>query len=112
MASALANRLRIIRERGGIRSREIAELLDTTPETVSRWNSGRVEPQPDRLKRLLELEWLLDQLSSNYKPDEARLWLFSPHRMLGGKTPADKIRHGGIEEVLALVAQIVDGAYV
>ena len=59
MSGALARRLDAIKERGGIKAREVAQLLDTTPETVSRWQSGRVEPQPDRLQRLLTLEWLL-----------------------------------------------------
>ena len=111
MASALAKRLRVIRERGGIRSREIAELLNTTPETVSRWNSGRVDPQPDRMRQILELEWLLDQLAEHYDPEEARLWLFSPHRLLRGDTPAERIRARKSQDVLALIAQIVHGAY-
>lgn len=110
--SAVASRLDAIRDRGGIKGREIAQLLDTTPETVSRWNTGKTEPQPDRLQRLLTLEWLLDQLSDLYEPDEARLWLFSPHRLLDGDRPADRIQAGRVDDVLALIAQLRDGAFV
>lgn len=110
--SAVANRLDAIRDRGGIKGREIAQLLDTTPETVSRWNTGKTDPQPDRLQRLLALEWLLDQLSNLYEPDEARLWLFSPHRLLDGDRPADRIQAGRVDDVLALIAQLRDGAFV
>ena len=78
MASAVATRLDAIRDRGGIKSREVAELLDTTPQTVSRWRSGKVEPHSERLHRLLALEWLIGELAEFYPPDEARLWLFSP----------------------------------
>lgn len=113
MASAVATRLDTIGNRGGIRAREIAQLLDTTPQTVSRWRTGKVEPQPDRLQRLLTLEWLIDELREFYPaPDEARLWLFSPHRMLGGERPADRIQAGRTDDVLALIAQLRDGAYV
>ena len=112
MSAALAHRLERIRERGGIKGREIAQLMDTTPETVSRWNTGKIEPQPGRLERLLLLEWMIDELAEFFAPDEARLWLFSPHRLLGGARPADRIQEGQVDEVRALIAQLKDGAYV
>jgi len=112
MAGAVATRLNSIRERGGIKSREVAQLLDTTPQTVSRWTTGKVEPQSDRLHRLLILEWLVGELAEFYQPDEARLWLFSPHRLLGGDRPADRIQQGQIEDVQALIMQLRDGAFV
>jgi transcriptional regulator with XRE-family HTH domain len=112
MAGAVATRLDTIRTRGGIKSREVAQLLDTTPQTVSRWHTGKVEPQPDRLQRLLTLEWLISELSEFYEPDEAHLWLFAPHRLLGGERPADRIQEGKVDDVLALISQLRDGAFV
>lgn len=112
MASAVAERLNTIRERGGIRSREVAHLLDTTPQTVSRWRTGKVTPQPDGLQRLLKLEWLIGELAELYEPDQARLWLFSPHRLLAGERPADRIQRGQLDDVLALIHQLSDGALV
>ncbi len=112
MAGALASRLDSIRRQGGVRSRDIAQMLATTPQTVSRWQTGKVEPQRERLHRLLALEWLVTELAELYEPDEARLWLFSPHRLLGGERPADRIEQGKVDDVLALIAQLRDGAYV
>jgi transcriptional regulator with XRE-family HTH domain len=112
MTSPVAIRLRAIKKRAGIRSREIAQLLDTTPQTVSRWQQGHVEPQPLKLQQLLTLEWLTDQLAEFYEPAEARLWLFSPHRLLRGETPADRIAAGDADAVLALIDQLRDGAYI
>ena|ERR1700686_790437 len=111
MSTALANRIDKIKRRGAINAREVAQLLDTTPETVSRWNTGKAEPHPDRLKRLLTLEWLLEELSEFYTPDEARLWLFSHNRLLGGQRPAERIQQGALDDVLAIIAQLRDGAY-
>lgn len=111
MTSALAVRLDSIKARGGVRAREIAQLLDTTPQTVSRWQTGRAEPQPEGLQRLLALEWLVEQLADFYPPDEARLWLFSRHTQLAGRRPADLIAEGRTEEVLAIIDQLRDGAY-
>ncbi|MGH2555702.1 MAG: antitoxin Xre/MbcA/ParS toxin-binding domain-containing protein [Actinomycetota bacterium] len=112
MSKALAERLEVIGNSTGIRSREVAQLLDTTPQTVSRWRSGKVEPQPDRLRQLLHLTYLAEELAELYEPEEARLWLFSPHKLLGGDRPADRIQAGQIDDVLALIAQLKDGAYV
>jgi transcriptional regulator with XRE-family HTH domain len=112
MAPALARRLDTIKSRTGIKGRELAQLLNTTPETVSRWQTGRAEPHRERLEQLLTLEWLSDLLAEFYVPDEARLWLFSPHRLLGGDRPADRIQAGRVEDVLALIEQLKTGAFV
>lgn len=112
MSSAVAARLDAIKEHAGVRAREIAQLLDTTPQTISRWQQGHVDPQPTKLQQLLILEWLADQLSEFFPPEEARLWLFSPHRLLHGERPADFIQRGDAQAVLALIDQLRDGAYV
>lgn len=109
--TALARKLDLIQEDVGVHGREIAQLLGTTPQTVSRWRTGKAEPQRRRLDRLLTLAWLAEELSEFYSPDEARLWLFSPHRLLGGDRPADRIEEDRIDDVLALVAQLRDGSY-
>jgi transcriptional regulator with XRE-family HTH domain len=109
---ALAERIETIRERGGINSREVAQLLETTPQTVSRWQTGRSSPHPRSLDRLLKLEWIAQLLSEFYTPEEAKLWLFSPHRQLDGARPADLISEDRMDEVLALIDQLQSGAYV
>ena len=111
MSAAVAKRLSLIRERGGIKGRDVAQLLDTTPETVSRWQSGKVDPQQDRLERLLTLEWLVEELTTFYDPEEARMWLFKPHTLLEGDSPAQRLQAGRFEDVRALISQLKDGAY-
>lgn len=112
MTSAVANRLDSIKNSAGVRAREIAEMLDTTPQTVSRWQQGRVDPQPGKLHQLLTLEWIATQLAEFYEPREARLWLYSPHKLLAGRRPAELIADGDTDSVLALIDQLRDGAYV
>ena len=111
MAAAIANRLETIEKRGGIKGRDIAQLLDTTPETVSRWKTGRTDPQRDRRDRILTLEWLIGELAELYPPDEARLWLFAPHRLLDGDRPADRIQTDRVDDVLTLINQLKSGAF-
>jgi uncharacterized protein (DUF2384 family) len=111
MTSAIAARLDAITRRSRIKKREVAELLSTTPETVSRWRAGRVDPQPSHRDHLLQLDWVISELSELYDPREANIWLFSPNKLLLGKRPVDLIKERKTEDVLRVIAQLKDGAF-
>lgn len=111
MANPLSLRLDGIQNKANVSDREVSDLLNTRPETVSRWRTGRTEPQPRSLELLLRLEWLIGELSELYGPDDARLWLYSPHKLLNGDRPADRIKHEQMDDVLRLISQLKDGAY-
>ena len=57
------------------------------------------------------LAWLTEELAEFYPHGEARLWLFSPHRLLEGQRPVDRIEEGRVDEVLTLIAQLRTGSY-
>jgi transcriptional regulator with XRE-family HTH domain len=109
--TALARKLESLHEKGAIRHIDIANLLGTRPETVSRWKQGKAYPHANTEKDLLELEYIIDQLSDFYEPIEARQFLFMRQRLLGEQTPADLIKNGKIDEVVALVQRMRDGVY-
>ena len=111
MSSAVARKLDSLRSKGAMKNIEVANLLGTRPETVSRWNQGKAYPHPSTEKTLLELEYIVDQLSELYEPDEARQWIFSPQKLLAGVSPASLIRDGRIDDVLRLVSQLRDAVY-
>ena len=111
MTGAVARKLESIREKGAMKHIEVANLLGTRPETVSRWNQGRAYPHPGTEKTLLELEYIVDQLSDFYEPGEARHWIFAPQKLLEGSSPAQLIREGRIDEVMQLVNQLRDAVY-
>lgn len=112
MQTAVAKRIERLKSEGGIKSADLAELLNTTPETVSRWNTGRSSPRSDAERTILELEYIIERLREFYKdPNDARLWLFSPQKLLGGKKPADLIEAGRMDEVLAFINELSDVVY-
>lgn len=111
LQSALAARLDGIQEHADFTGREVAQLLGTSPETISRWRGGKSEPQPKLRDGLLQLEWLVSELAELYPPKEAHLWLFSPHKLLKGERPVDLISRGETDSVLQIIAQLKDGAY-
>ena len=111
MSNAIAERIESIEKFADITAREVAQLLRTTPETVSRWRGGKTEPQPKMRDNLLQLQWLVSELAELYHPGEAHLWLFSPHKQLKGERPVDLIQRGQTDRVLQIIAQLKDGAY-
>lgn len=112
MPTALAARIEEIECRAGINGKQIAELLNTTSETVSRWRNGKTQPHGATLDQLLGLLWLASELSELYRDsEEARLWLLTKNKLLDGDRPADRIRQGKMSDVLQIIAQMKDGAY-
>ena len=110
--NAISRRLDAIQKKSAMKSVDIANLLGTRPETVSRWNQGRAFPHPAKEKLLLELEYIVDQLSDFYEPLEARLWLFSRQRLLDGENPATLIQSGRGEVVMKIINQLREGVFV
>ena len=111
MTTAVARKLESLRTKGAMRNIEVANLLGTRPETVSRWNQGRAYPHANTEKTLLELEYIVDQLADFYSPNEARQWIFAPQKLLDGVSPAELIRNGRIDEVMRLVSQLREAVY-
>jgi Protein of unknown function (DUF2384) len=59
-----------------------------------------------------QFELVLGELAEFYSREEAKLWLFSPHKLLGGETAAARIQAGKSQDVFALLDQLRSGAYV
>ena len=111
MSNAIARRLEAIQAKGAMRSSDVANVLNVRPETVSRWNKGKALPHANTEKQLLELEFVIEKLADIYEPLDARLWLFSRQRLLADQVPAQLIQEGRVDDVLAAVNQLLDGAY-
>jgi transcriptional regulator with XRE-family HTH domain len=109
---SLLQRRTQIKQHSGISGRDVAQLLSTTPQTVSRWRTGQASPQPKLLERLLTLDWLVSQLSEYYSAEQAKLWLFSPHKLLDGARPSDLIAEQRTDEVLRLIDQLDSASYI
>jgi hypothetical protein len=110
--NAIARKLKMLQEKGSIRSVDVANVLQIRAETVSRWNQGKAFPQPDAERTLLDLEYVVDQLADLYEPDEARLWLFSRQKLLDGQIPAELIQQHRTVEVLNVIRQVLEGVQI
>jgi len=110
--TAIGRKLENITAKGGMRLVDIANVLGTRPETVSRWNQGKAFPQPTAERQLLELEWVVEQLADFYEPQEARLWLFSRQKLLEGQIPADLIAADKSNKALEVISKLREGVYI
>lgn len=111
MSNAIARKLDSIQRKSAMRSVDVANVVGARPETVSRWNQGKAFPRPDAQKLLLELEYIVDQLSDFYEPQDARLWMFSRQKLLGGEIPAELIQKGQGAQVIAVIDRLREGVF-
>lgn len=110
--NVVAEKLGLLKSRAAIRAVDVANMLGTTPETVSRWNQGHAYPRPVKENLLVDLEYIVERLSEFYSdPKAARAWLYSRHRYFNGLRPADLIQEGRIDEVLEAIQAMADPTY-
>src|SRR5215469_14963072 len=106
MATAVARILDDLRQRGGLQGKDIANIVGTSPPTVSRWSHGNGAPSLHTQTVIAELRYVVERLSDFYTPDETRLWLHTAHPLLGGERAIDLINTGRTEGVLAVIERL------
>ena len=111
MAAAVSRILDDLRERGGLRGADIANIVNASPPTVSRWATGKTSPPLRTQTVIAELRYVVDRLSDFYTPEETRLWLHASHPLLGHERAIDLINAGRTEDVLAVIERLDAGAY-
>lgn len=112
MVSAVARIMDDLRTRGGLQGKDIANIVDVSPATVSRWFHGQGAPTLKTQTVIAELRYVIERLSDFYGADETRLWLHARHPMLSGARAIDLINEGRTEEVLAVIERLESGAFV
>lgn len=106
--SRLVGELKVI---GGLKGRDLANMLGVSPPTVTRWSKGEADPTIDKQTAMAQLRWVAARLADFYEPDEVRLWLQSPHPQLSGLRPYDFIVDGRTAEVLEVIERLDSGVY-
>jgi len=109
--SAVAKLLDDLRERGGLKGMDVANVADVSPATVSRWTSGKAFPHPKTQLLISDLRYIVDRLAELYTPEETRIWLYSKHRLLNGERAIDLIHDGRADQVLAVIEGLDEGTY-
>ena len=111
MTSAVAKIIDDLRNRGGLKGTDVANIAAVSPATVSRWSAGKALPHPKTQLIISDLRYVVDRLSEFYSPEETRLWLYAKHRLLDGERAIDLINRGHADKVLAVVESLDEGTF-
>jgi transcriptional regulator with XRE-family HTH domain len=112
MSTAVARILDDLRSRGGLQGKDIANIVDVSTATVSRWTHGNGSPNLRTQTVIADLRYVVDRLSDFYTADETRLWLHSRHSLLNNKRAIDLLNADRTQEVLAVIERLDAGAYI
>jgi len=112
MSTAVARILDDLRSRGGLQGKDIANIVDVSTATVSRWSRGNGSPALHTQTVIADLRYVVERLSDFYTPEETRLWLHSRHPLLNNERAIDLITADRTEEVLGVIERLEAGAFV
>ena len=112
MSTAVARIIEGLRTYGGLQGKDLANIVDVSPATVSRWSHGNGSPDLHTQTVIADLRYVVDRLSDVYTPDETRLWLHSRHPLLNGERAIDLINQDRTQEVLAVIERLDAGSFV
>jgi transcriptional regulator with XRE-family HTH domain len=105
-ATAVSRFINALNEEGGLTSSDLANIMDVSKATVSRWKSGAVTPQPSTQLVLSDLQNVVGRLREYYTADEIRMWLYARHPQLAGARAIDLISQNRSEDVLRILDRL------
>ncbi len=111
MSAAVTSIVDDLRTRGGLKGSDLANIVDVSQATVSRWAAGKASPHPKTQLVMSDLRYVVDRLAEFYTPDETRIWLYAKHPLMEGARAIDLIHAGGADRVLAVIETLADGTY-
>lgn len=90
-------------------TQEIAEVTGVKLRAVQNWASGHARPEGVQRSRLLETQYVIEQLGDVYDTEGIEIWMHRPNRRLDHRRPVDALRQGHFEAVLGLIDDLAGG---
>ena len=88
---------------------EIGQITGVGGRAVQNWARGSSRPEGASRDRLLELKYVIEQLSDVYTEEGIEIWLHGRQRALGGRRPLELLQRGEFEAVLTAVERLAGG---
>jgi hypothetical protein len=95
--------------RAGLKAAEIGAITGVGERAVQNWANGTSKPEGASRDRLLELKYIIEQLTDIYEDEGIEIWLHAHQRALDGERPVDLLRVGRFETVLQLIDRLAGG---
>jgi uncharacterized protein (DUF2384 family) len=94
---------------GGVTA--LARALGVSPSQPSRWKSGKESPGQDAMRRLIDLDHVVQRALLVWDPAVVPTWLTSSNGFLGGQTPLGVLMTRGPSEVLDALDAFESGGF-
>jgi ribosome-binding protein aMBF1 (putative translation factor) len=95
--------------RTGLSQTDLADAIGASLRTVQNWATGQSTPRGDSREKLLDVQFLIDELRDVYTDEGIGIWLRARNRNLGDARPVELITSGHMDRVLT-EAQRLAGA--
>jgi uncharacterized protein (DUF2384 family) len=95
--------------RRSLRDAEIGSITGVSDRAVQNWASGASKPDGLKRDRLMELKYVIEQLSDVYTDEGVEIWLHAHQRRLDGHRPVDLLQEGRFEDVLNMIERLAGG---
>lgn len=93
----------------GISQQELSAAVGASVRSVQNWASGDASPRGASRERLLDMQFIVEELRSVYTEEGIEIWLRARNRNLDGARPIDLLTSGDVGPVLE-EAQRLSGA--
>lgn len=102
------NRTKRLVERVGNNS--LARIIQVSQSQPSRWTEGTEEASIINQQKMIDLDYIFDQLSLNLYPDQIDDWFETPNPHLGGASPLNVFQIKGLAALLPAIYAVSTGA--
>lgn len=93
----------------GLTQADVARILKVNLRTVGGWAAGVNAPTGRRVRELLDLQYLVEELRELFTDHGVQIWLNGRNRALEGQRPVALLLAGRYEDVLAQAQDTVRG---
>lgn len=93
----------------GITQTQLSQAVGSSLRTVQNWSKGDAAPAGARAQRLLDINYLVEELQNAYTTEGIQIWLHSRNRNLDGQRPIDLLTQGQFDAVLQEAQRITGG---
>jgi hypothetical protein len=88
----------------------LARIIQVSQSQPSRWTEGTEEASIVNQQKMIDLDYIFDQLSLNLYPDQIDDWFESSNPHLGGASPMSVFQVKGLAALLPAIYAVSTGA--
>lgn len=89
----------------------LARIIQVNQSQTSRWSEGVEQASVINQQKLIDLDYIIDQLSITLYPDQIEEWLQNPNAHIGGASPINAFQVNGLTAVIPALSALSTGAF-